>query len=197
MKNLFFLCALLCLLWFNSCLTVNRIQRNCDKFAQICTTDRTTETRYRDTTIYVEKQIYVDKIVKVPIPGHTDTVRITDTVQIVNNQAFMKSIHKQQGIIGVDASVFRSLFTVNAYLTDSTILYNYIDTLNYQDSITIYNAIRSVTTEATITLQPKKYIPRIYKITFWTVVAQLAAILFIILGPMGFFSRIRNFFKKQ
>jgi hypothetical protein len=183
-------------LWFNSCLTVKKIESNCDKFAKICATTATV-TELHDTTIYVEKPVYIDKIIRVPIPGRTDTLRITDTVRIVNNQAYMKPIHKQIGIIGVDASMHKSVFEIAAYLTDSSILYNYIDTLTFADSLTIYNAIRTTTTEATITLQPKKYIPKIYKITFWIVIAQLLAIAAIVLGPMGFFYRIRNFFKKK
>lgn len=187
MKTTNILCSLMCLMWFSSCLTVNRIQRNCDKFAQICVTDKKTEIHYRDTTIYVEKPIYVDKIIEVPIPGYKDSLIIRDSVRIIDGYAEMRSIHKEQGIIGVEASVYRSEFLVNVFLLDSTILYNYIDTLVFADSLRIYNAIREKTTEDTVVIQ-KKYIPGFYKFTFWIFII-------IIVGAVGYFAWIR-FFRK-
>lgn len=140
-------------LLFPSCLTVNRIQRNCDKFAQICITDKHTEIRYRDTVIF-----RIDTL-RVPLPFR-DTVKITDTVRIFNNLAFLPTVHRRFGLIGVDAGVSRSLLTVNAYLTDSTILFA------HRDTILIENAIKEQTQTNTVVVE-KKYIPGFYKFTFW------------------------------
>lgn len=160
--------SLLCLMWLinSSCLTYQRIQRNCDKFAKVCVSGSTSKTSTRDTTIFVEKPLYIDTIIYIPIPGYRDSIRIRDSVRIVDGYAFMKSVHKQQGIIAVDASIYKSELSIIAYLTDSSILYNYIDTLNFQDSIRIYNAIKETATTSTVIIK-EKYIPWFYKFTFW------------------------------
>ena len=135
---------------FNSCLTVKQIERNCDKFAQICITEVLKETVYRDTTIYRTDTI------KVQLP--TDTVRITDTVKIIKGMAFLPTIHKEFGIIGVDAGVHYSILKVSAYLTDSTIL------VPIRDTITLEKVIKEQSSVSTIEV---KYIPSFYKFTFY------------------------------
>jgi len=165
------------------------------KTPQIAST--VTETKWRDTVIYVEKKVYVDKIIEVPVPGHTDTLKLTNWVYVDNNQAYMKSIHKEQGIIGVDASIYRSIFNINAYLLDSTILYNYQDTLTLADSIKIADAIREKTSTSTVILPPEKYVPWYYKFTFWyfiITVVIVAAIIFIrsqYVPKIGFLNKLR------
>ena len=182
---------------FSSCLTVKKIERNCDKFAKVCVASSTTETVWRDTTIFVEKPIYIDTTIYVPIPGFKDSLRIRDSVVVRDNYAYMKSIHKEVGIIGVDASVNRSVFSVDAYLTDSTILYYYRDTLNYNDSLTIYNAIREQSTTSTVVLPPVKYIPAIYKVAFWLVLIQIAASVFLLLSSTGTFGKLFQLLRKK
>jgi hypothetical protein len=185
----------MCLLLFSSCLTVKKIERNCDKFAKVCVTETTTQTLWRDTTIYVDKAFYIDTTIFVPIPGFKDSVRIRDSVVVRDNYAYMKSIHVEKGIIAVDASVNRSVFSVDAYLTDSTILYHFQDTLNYQDSLTIYNAIRERTTTSTVVLPPVKYIPKLYKITFWIVILQVLVCIVLLLSEFGVFRKLLNLFR--
>jgi hypothetical protein len=168
--------------WFSSCKTVYPTSSN-------------TETVWRDTTIYVNKPIYIDKIIEVPVPGYKDSLRIRDSVVVRDNYAFMKSIHVEKGIIAVDASVNRSVFSVDAYLTDSTILYHYQDTLNYQDSLTIYKAIRERTTTSTVVLPPERYIPGFYKFTFWLFMAELMVCVLLVLARLGYFGKLFNLFR--
>ena len=134
---------------FSGCLTVNRIQKNCDKFAKICTVNQI-EIVYRDTTIYRTDTI------RVPLPK--DTVKITDTIQVINNVAWLPPVHKQIGIIGVDASVEWSLLNINAYLTDSTLLHTHKDTIVLEKVIKEQSETKIV---------KQKYTPRFYKIWFW------------------------------
>ena len=150
----------------SSCLTLDKIMRNCDKFAQVCVSGNHTETKWRDTVMFVDIPVYLDRIIEVPLPSFKDSVRIRDSVRIVDNFAFMKQIHTQQGIIAVDVSIYKSELSIVAYLTDSSILYNYIDTLNFMDSIRIFNAIKETTTKGTVIIK-EKYIPGFYKFTFW------------------------------
>lgn len=186
MKNLIFLCALMCLLWFNSCLTVKKIERNCDKFAKICVTGSTTETSSKDTTIYVDVPVYIDTMIYVPIPGYKDSVRIE------NGLAYMKSLHKKVGIIAVDVSVYKSQISVDAYLTDSTIYYNFKHTFNFQDSVKIYNAIRDKVTTNTVVLPPVKYIPKFYKFAFWLFIIELIILALFIFYKFGYFGVFGN-----
>ena len=146
-------------LLFSSCLTVSRIERNCDKFSQICVTEKETVTIYRDTTIFRTDTI------RVPLP-YRDTVKITDTVRIVNNLAWLPPVHRQFGIIGVNASVASSILNVNAYLTDSTILHS------RRDTVVIKNAIKKEATTQTVTV---RHVPKFYKILLWIFIFQILA----------------------
>ena len=161
MKNI--INAILLLLLTTSCLTVGRIQKNCDKFAKVCVTGTTKEIVYRDTTIYITDTLLV------PLPK--DTVEITDTITIINNQAFLPQQHYQKGIIGVDLGVKWSVLNINAYLTDSTILYPVLDTIFLKEVIT-----EEVTTKY-ITLPPERFVPKFYKFTFWAFWVFIAIIL--------------------
>lgn len=144
----------------SSCLTVRKIERNCDKFAQICVTEKETVTVYRDTTIYLRDTI------RVPLPFR-DTVKITDTVRIVNNLAWLPPVRKRFGIIGVDASVQRSILNVNAYLTDSTILHA------RRDTITLEKVIKEEAVTQTVTV---RHVPKFYKVLLWIFIVQLLAL---------------------
>lgn len=140
----------------------------------------------RDTTIYVKVPVYVDKLIYVPLPK--DTVFVTDTVKVVNGYAEMRSIYVQRGIIGVEASIHRSVFDIVAYLTDSTILYNYVDTLTYEDSVRIHNAIKNTVTDNTYVVK-ERFIPGFYKFTFWVfIVVLIGGIMYV--AWMVFFKRL-------
>lgn len=143
----------------SSCLTVGRIQRNCDKFAALCVTEKETVTVYRDTTIYRTDTI------RVPLPFR-DTVKITDTVRIVNNLAWLPPVHKRFGIIGVDASVARSILNVNAYLTDSTILHA------RNDTVLLEKVIKEDAITQTVVV---KHVPKFYKVLLWIFIFQVLA----------------------
>lgn len=158
MKNLFYFVLLL---FLSGCMTVGRIQRNCDEFVKVCGTETQAWTEYRDTTIYRTDTI------RIKLPA--DTVRITDTIRIVNNLAYLPTVHKRFGLIGVDAGVNRSILNVNAYLKDSTILHARTDT------IFIEKAIKE---EKERILVPVKYIPGFYKFTFWLFIAQVLLLVF-------------------
>lgn len=171
----------MCLVWFNSCKTVYP-------------TSSTTETVWHDTTIFLDKPIYIDTTIYVPIPGFKDSVRIRDSVVVRDNYAYMKSIHVEKGIIAVDASVNRSVFSVDAYLTDSTIFFNYKDTLNFQDSLTIYNAIRERTTTNN-TVVTERFIPGFYKFTFWLFMAELMVCALFVFARLGYFGKLFTLLK--
>lgn len=150
-------------LLFPSCLTISRIQRNCDKFAQICVTEKETVTVYRDTTIFRTDTI------RVPLP-YRDTVKIIDTVQIINNLAWLPPVHKKIGIIGVNASVARSILNINAYLTDSTVLHT------RRDTITLEKVIKEKAETKTV---PVRFIPDFYKFTFWFFFLQVTVLIIV------------------
>lgn len=153
------------LIWLlTSCMTVGRIERNCDKFAQICITDSETKTEieYRDTTIYLTDSVLV------PLP-YTDTVIIRETLEVKNNEANLQPVHKEFGIIGVDASVVRSVLHIDAYLTDSSILHV------EKDTVLVEKAIKEEKTSTTNTVVvTEKYIPGFYKFCmYWFIFSVL------------------------
>lgn len=146
------------ILIFQSCLTVGRIERNCDKFTKVCVANTVTKTVNRDTTIFRTDTVFVQ------LPA--DTVTITDTVHIKSGSAFLPWKHYRKGIISVDAAVQWSVLKISAYLNDSTIL------VPEKDTIVIPNAIRISDKTQTVTVV-KKYIPGFYKFTFWWFVASV------------------------
>lgn len=149
----------------SGCLTVNKIQRNCEKFAQICTTPVKTVTEYRDTTIYRNDTVFLQL--------QADTVTITDTLRIINNKAFLSPVNKEIGLIGVTAWANFNILNVRAWLRDSTIL------IPHRDTIFIDNAIRTNSTISTLTIT-KKYIPGFYRFTFWLfIISGIAGLLII------------------
>jgi len=131
-------------------MTVNRIQRNCDKFAQICITEKETVTIVRDTTIFRTDTV----LVQLP----RDTVRLRDTVRIENGVAWLAPLHREFGLISVDASVKASVLSVDAYLNDSTLLYAEPDTVHLPGAIEIKTVTNTV---------PVRFVPGFYKFTFW------------------------------
>lgn len=167
---------------FSGCLTVNRIHRNCDKFAQVCITETEKVIVYRDTVIYRNDTI----LVQLP----RDTVKIIDTVRIINNRAYLPPVYKQFGLIGVDASVIASVLKINAYLTDSTILQP------LRDTIVLKDAVKDQVITNTVTIE-KRHIPKFYKFTFWFfIVGAGVSVAYIFVGKkLDFlFTAIRKIF---
>lgn len=143
-----------------SCLTVKRIEKNCDKFAKVCITESITKIEYRDTIIYK------DRIVKVKLP--TDTVYITKPVYIKNNQCFMDYTKKVFGNIWASAKVDNSVLDLKAGYVNNIIQ------VPIHDTIYIEKAITNTTTDNTATVV-KKFIPKFYKFTFWFFILGVVA----------------------
>ena len=159
-------------------------------------TQTTTEIQYRDTTVYVEIPLYIDTTIFVTIPGFKDSVRIRDSVRIENGLAHIKPIHKNVGLIAVDVSIYNSQLSIDAYLTDSTILFNLKDTLNFQDSVEIFNAISEKVTTNSIILPPVKYIPKFYKFAFWLLIIELSLMVLFIIYKLNYFGIFGKLFSR-
>lgn len=168
--------------FFTSCITVKRIEKNCDKFAKVCITETVTKMEYRDTTIYK------DRIIKVQLPN--DTIRITDTVRVINDRCYLPMRHKQFGVVWVSASVVNSILNVSAGLVDSTIL------IPVHDTIFIKDAVSNTTTDNTVVLPPEKYIPTIYQVAFWLVVFQLIVLTLFLLGKFGVIKNVFGWLRR-
>lgn len=137
------------LLLFNSCLTVGRIERNCDKFAKVCvTSDHIVE--YRDTVIFINDTI------RLVLPS--DTVTITDTLRIIEGSINLSPIRKKFGVVAAEASVLNNRLSVNAWVVDSTLFYPRTDTVYIRSAI--------INTTDTQKIQ-MKYIPGFYYFTFY------------------------------
>ena len=150
MKTINFI--LICIL-LTSCLTVKRIERNCDKFSRVCITDSRKVIEYRDTIIYK------DRIIKVQLPK--DTVKIVDTLYIENNKCFLPYTRKTFGNIWASAKVDNSILDLKAGYVKNVIQ------VPIHDTIYIERVVTRMRTENTVTLPPVKFIPKFYKFTFW------------------------------
>ena len=137
---------------FSSCLTVKRVERNCDLFAKICGTGTTTEIRYKDTTIFI------DRIVPVYLPR--DTAHLQGQLTIDTLGAQMQQTIINEGLMTITARVKDSKLTASGYFNRDSIV------ANIRDSILIKNAIRQSSSKMTVTIR-EKYIPGFYHFTFW------------------------------
>ncbi len=160
MKTLNFI--LICLL-LTSCLTVKRIEKNCDKFAKVCVTPTTVTVIKKDTTIFIHDTIFVT------LPK--DTVYLTNTITVKDGVATMPKVTKSYGVISVSAWVDKSVLSVYAFLKDSTILVPVRDTVTITTTDTVTNN--------TVVLPPVKFIPKFYKFTFWV-------FMILVLGLVGY-----------
>lgn len=165
MKNVSFLFAILCLVWLSSCMTVDRIQRNCDKFAQICVTNSSNEIQYRDTIIRLAP-------LKARLPE--SNIIISSTLKVVSGRVNMPKVIEKNGLITTEVSIIDNQLFIRSFLNDSTILVK-------PEPIVIHGTIRDEKTTKYITLAPERYIPGIFKITFWIVVIQVVAVIILIL----------------
>lgn len=157
-----YLIYLLIPILFSSCLTARRIERNCDLFAKVCGSGTTTEIRYRDTIIYLDR--------KVPVFLPHDTAQLRGLVSINSSGAQMNRITSSSGIVTVTAEVVDSKLTATGYINRDSII------AQVRDSIKLKNAIRESDSKTIVTIQ-EKVIPGFYKFTFWVFIAELVALL--------------------
>lgn len=153
---------LLIVLLFTSCLTVKRIEKNCDKFAAVCITSTNVKTEYRDTTIYR------DRIVQVVLPK--DTVKITDTLFIRDNKCFLPYVYRTFGNVWASAKVDNSILDLKAGYVSNNIQ------VPIRDTIYIEKGVTSTTTDNTVILPPEKIIPGWYRFTNKWFIASLVLI---------------------
>ena len=134
---------------FSSCLTVKRIERNCDQFAKVCV-DYEKIVEYRDTTIFIHDTISV----KLP----ADTVLITDTLIVKDGTINLKMVRRQSGYAIAEAWVNNSRLFVNAYIADSSFLVTRVDTVFLNDVIKDTSQTQNVKI---------KSIPSFYSFTYY------------------------------
>lgn len=158
-------------LMMTSCLTVSRIEKNCDKFAKICVTPE------KVTVIVKDSFIYRTDTVLVTLPK--DTAWLHDTVTVIGGLAQLPKVHKKSGVISVDAWVKNSVLSVYAYLNDSTIL------VPFRDTITV--PVTTVINDNTVIQPPKRYVPWFYKFTLWFFIFSVVGIILFILKKLGIF----------
>ena len=139
----------------SSCMTVKRIQRNCEAFSKICTVNTWHDIQYRDTIIYL------DPIqAKLPVSDINISMQlIVKDGQVVN----IESITKTQGLITTEVWIKDGKLTINSSLNDSTILIR-------PDPVVIHDAIVDETTGQTIKI---KFIPKTYRWSFWILITEI------------------------
>lgn len=139
----------------SSCLTVGRIQRNCDKFYRICAVNTV-----RDTTIVVKDTVTIE------LPK--DTVEFTKYLPCIDGIVNMPPKTVVNGIVTAEAWVINNDLQVKAWINQKQI------TIVESDTVFLPGAV----TEHTITLPPEKYIPNLYKyaLRLWGVVLLLGGV---------------------
>lgn len=149
------LVMMLMLFTATSCMTVKRIQRNCDVFAKICAVDVLHEVRYRDTIIYlnpIQARLPVSDI-KIVMQLEIEAGEVVDVSKVV----------KTSGLITAEAWVENGKLHVNSYLNDSTILVK-------PDPVVIKDAIKTEQLTRTV---PVRYIPAAYRFAFWFIITEI------------------------
>lgn len=180
MKKQAFIAFLILVLGLTSCMTTQRAQRKCEKYARLCGTSERVVTQIKDTTIYINKNIEV----KLP----ADTVRIEQTLP--GNILPMEPVTHNNGIITATAWIRDNRLNVYAYLNTPYI------TINHRD--TVYIQKYRATTERTIKI-PERYVPKAFKWAAWIVGIELLALvlfIFIKLRP-GVFGLVSSFITKK
>ena len=146
----------------DSCLTIRRVERNCDLFAKICGAGTTTEIQYKDTTIFINRDI--------PVYLPRDTTYLQGQVTIDTLGAQMKQTIINDGMVTITARVKDSKLSASGYINRDSLV------ANIRDSILIKNAIRQSSSKTTVTIR-EKYIPGFYRFTFWFAIIEWAALL--------------------
>jgi len=159
--------ALLISVLFSSCLTVGRIQRNCDKFAMVCGTGTVTDNRYKDTTIYVNRYV--------PVYLPKDTAKVSQTLKIDSLGAQMAPVTVDEGYETVTASVTNSHLSVSGFFNRDSLI------THIRDSVVLKNAIRESASKTTVKVT-EKYIPGWYLFTSWyTIIGWVLLAIFLII----------------
>lgn len=164
-------------LLLSSCMTVKRIQRNCEAFSKVCAVDTWHDVQYRDTIIYLN-----------PIPAKLPVSDINILMQLMVENGKVVNIDKitkTQGLITTEALVKDGMVTINSFLNDSTILIK-------PDPIIIHDAIKEETTGQTIKV---KFIPKAYKWSFWILLSEVIIILVFVIGKFSPVSIIKKILK--
>jgi hypothetical protein len=151
------------LILFSSCMTARRIERNCDLFSKVCGSGTTTEIKYRDTTIYVERLV--------PVLLPQDTAKATGQIVITAGGAQMPPVVVKKGIVTVRAEVRDSKLIAYAYINRDSLV------MTIRDSILLKNAISQSASKTTLAPIRVKYIPVFYKITFWMMIAEIIGLI--------------------
>lgn len=141
-------------IFLSSCLTVGRIQRNCDEFAKVCLS---TTTVYRDTTIYHKDTV------RIQLPS--DTVTIDRVLTVNGTLVSLEPVSVTKGFITAKAWVLNNRLTVDAWLNKT-----YVETVR-TDTITITKIVKE--TANVVTLPAEKYIPKFFKYSGWFVILLL------------------------
>lgn len=180
-KALSFACGILILLSMQSCLTVARIQRNCDAFSKICTVATVTDIKYRDTTIYIDR--------KVPVFLSRDTAKIYGLVGISTLGAQMAAMTSTSGLVTVKSSIENSKLVTVGYINKDSIV------AAIRDSVILKNAIRDTNSKNTIVVRDKS-VSAIYKYSLWIVIIEIVALILLVISkltavtPMSIISKI-------
>ena len=138
-----------------SCMTVSRIKRNCDKFAEVCYIPSSTV--IRDTIAYINP-------INVLLP--VSDINITLELKVINNIVNLEKQVFKSGLIITEVSIVNNKLNVKSFLGDSTILVK-------PDPIIIPGAIKEVEKILKV-----KYIPKVYK---WALNILILAIIYIVI----------------
>jgi hypothetical protein len=158
---------IICILLLSGCVTKRQIERNCDRFVDICKTD--TRIEYRDTTIYFTDTVFY----KLP----PDTVSITDTLILYDNYCYLLPVQRSFGLINVLAGVDRSVLNVRAWLSDSTILMAKTDTVYIE---------KAVKKESEVIVVPERYVPGIYKFALYAMIGIILYMFIVVIRKLSF-----------
>jgi len=108
------------MMWlFTSCLTISKIERNCDKFEKIC--------KSSETIIYKDSVIIKTDTILIALPA--DTVFIIDTLIMNAGECYLPFKYTSKGLITVWSGVEASVMRVEAWLNDSSIIQPVKDTI--------------------------------------------------------------------
>ena len=155
---------------FSSCLTVRRVERNCDLFAKICGTGTTTEIQFKDTTIFINRDV--------PAFLPRDTAYLQGQVTLDTLGAQMEPTTINEGMVTITARIKDSKLTASGYINRDSIV------TNIRDSILIKNAIRQSNSKTIVTIR-EKYIPGFYRFTFWFSIIAFASLLIWLIIKLG------------
>lgn len=165
MKKLFILLTL-SLFLFSGCMTTKRIQRHCDEFLQVCGTEVRREIHYRDTIIALP-----------PIPARLpkSDINIVNQLVVRDGAVNMEKITKRDGLISTSVEIIDGRLVVDSWLNDSTILVQ-------PEPVTIPDAIKQESVEIQV---PVKYIPKLYKYSFWILLAEILVLIGVLVKKIG------------